>query len=332
MAEDLTVLIANLGQLENLRSCLTSLFDTASGETSLRVIVGFNFQGESDIPRTLVGAFPQVEQLRAPGKLGYCRAYNQLMARSTGRYALLLDDDTVLRAGTIDGMVRFMDTHPEVGIAGCRTANPDGSYQKTTALMFSMGTEITNVLRPAAFGHDGIDESVTTWKSAGWLNGHFLMVRAQVIEEVGVLDEYFYTFQCEADWCLRIRRAGWKVAYVPDVEVMHIGGAHSVASKVKSLRNLIRSHINRYYFIRKHYGNAAVHGFRVIMSAGAMLRLLNYAAVWLVSPDRRPEAGPKVEAYWKIVLLGAAAHPEDLPDDLRRENADFDSFRPGIPR
>lgn len=332
MAEDLTVLIANLGRLEHLRPCLKSLFDTASGETSLRVIVGFNFKGESDSPRALACDFPQVEQLRASVKLGYCRAYNQLMARSTGRYALLLDDDTILRSGTIGGMVRFMDAHPEVGIAGCKTVNPDGSYQKTTGLMYSMGTEIANVLRPAAFSYDGIDESVTTWKSVGWLNGHFLMVRSQVIEEVGVLDEYFYTFQCEADWCLRIRRAGWKVAYVPDVEVMHIGGAHSVASNVKSHRNLIRSHVNRYYFIRKHYGNVAVHLFRLVMSVGAMLRLLNYTAVWLVSPDRRPEAGPKVEAYWKIVLLGVAAHPEDQPDDLQRENADIDLFRPGIPR
>jgi hypothetical protein len=330
MAEDLTVLIANLGQLDNLRSCLRSLFDTVN-ETSLRVIVGFNFQGESDTPRALADSFPQVEQLRAPGKLGYCRAYNQLMARSTGRYVLLLDDDTILRAGTIDGMVRFMDAHPEVGIAGCRTTNPDRSYQKTTGLMFSMGTEIINVVRPAAFLNDGIDDSVTTWKEAGWLNGHFLMVRAQVIEKVGVLDEYFYTFLCEADWCLRIYRAGWKVAYVPDVEVMHIGGAHSVASKVKSHNNLIRGHINRYYFMRKHYGNAAVQMFRLIMSAGAMLRLVNYAALWLVSPKRRPEAGPKVNAFWTIMLRGAAAHPEDLTEELRRENADFGSFRPSLP-
>ncbi len=330
MAEDLTVLIANLGQLNNLRSCLRSLFDTTR-ETSLRVIVGFNFQGESDTPRALADEFPRVEQLRAPGKLGYCRAYNQLMARSTGRYALLLDDDTVLQAGTIDGMVRFMDAHPEVGISGCRTTNPDGSYQKTTGLMYSMETEIINIVRPATFFNDGIDDSVTTWKSVGWLNGHFLMVRAQVIEKVGVLDEYFYTFLCEADWCLRIRRADWKVAYVPSVEVMHIGGAHSVMSKVKSHRNLMRGHINRYYFMRKHYGNAAVQIFRLIMSTGAMLRLMNYAALWLVSPDRRPESGPKVNAFWRIMLRGAAAHPEELTEELRRENADFDSFRPSIP-
>src|SRR6516225_7787757 len=146
MAEDLTVLIANLGQLEYLRPCLKSVFETASGETSFGVIVGFNFEGESDSPQLLAREFPQVQQLRAPMKLGYCRAYNQLMAHSSSRYVLLLDDDTVLRAGTIDGMVRFMDAHPEVGIAGCRTVNPDGSYQKTTALMYSMGTEITNVV------------------------------------------------------------------------------------------------------------------------------------------------------------------------------------------
>jgi N-acetylglucosaminyl-diphospho-decaprenol L-rhamnosyltransferase len=332
MAEDLTVLIANLGQPENLRPCLESIFGTASGETSLRVIVGFNFEGESDYPRALACEFPQAEQLRAPVKLGYCRAYNQLMARSTGRYALLLDDDTVLRAGAIDGMVRFLDTHPEVGIAGCRTTYLDGSYQKTTALMYSMGTEFINILRPAAFWNDGIDESATGWKSVGWLNGHFLMVRAEVIEEVGVLDEYFYTFQCEADWCLRIRRAGWKVAYVPDFEVMHIGGQHSVMSNVKNYRNLIISHINRYYFIRKHYGNVALHVFRLMMSIGAMLRLLNYIAVWLVSPERRPEAGPKVKAYWKTMLLGAAAHPEEQPEELRREKASSELFQLDIPR
>jgi hypothetical protein len=72
MAEDLTVLIANIGQPEHLRPCLKSLFDSASRETSFRVIVGVNFQGENDSPRPRAREFPQVEQLRAPAKLGYC--------------------------------------------------------------------------------------------------------------------------------------------------------------------------------------------------------------------------------------------------------------------
>jgi GT2 family glycosyltransferase len=333
MAEDLTVLIGNLGQLENIRPCLKSIFDPAtSGQTSLRVIVGFNFQGDSETPHTLAREFPQVEQLRAPAKLGYCRVYNHLLAHSTGRYVLLLDDDTVLRPGTIDGMVRFMDMHPEVGIAGCRTTNPDGGYYKSTALMYTMGTELINVLLPAAFWCDGVDESVTAWTSVGWLNGHFMLARAKTIEQVGGLDERFHMHQFEADWCLRMHRAGWKVVYVPEFEVMHIGGEHSTVTAVKSHRNFIWSHVNRYYFIRKHYGTAAYHLFRLIMSAGAMLRLLNYAARWLVSPKRRPVAAKRLAGYWKTMLLGAAAHPEDLPEELRRENATAALLQLGVAR
>ncbi len=328
MAEDLTVIVANLGQVDYLRPCLKSLFETAA-DISLRVIVGFNFEGESDTPRAVAAEFPQVEQLRAQARLGYCRAYNELMARSTGRYVLLLDDDTILRSGTIAGLVRFMDAHPEVGIAGCRTTNPDGSYQKSTALMYSLKTEVTNVLRPAAFWRDGIDESVTTWRTAGWLNGHFLMVRAAVVNKVGGLDERFYTLQCEADWCLRIYRAGWKVAYVPDFEVMHAGGAvvGPRASRMKSFRLLMRGHINRYYFIRKHYGNVALHVFRILMSLGATIRLAHYVGVWLARPSRRGEAGPRIEVFWKIMLLGGAARPDSLPAELQRENAESTLFR-----
>jgi GT2 family glycosyltransferase len=323
MTEDLSILIGCLGHPEQLRSCLQSIFETVTSETSIHVTVGFNFEGESQSPEAIAREFPSVAQLRAPAKLGYCRAYNQLMAQGVGRYALLLDDDTLMRPGTIDGMVRFMDSHPDVGIAGCRTVNPDGTYQKTTASMFTMRTELANAFLPSAFWRDGVDESVTGWQSVGWLNGHFLVVRAQVIQQVGMLDEFFFTFQCEADWCLRIQRAGWKVAYVPEFEVMHVGGQHSVATSVKSYKSLLRSHINRYYFIRKHYGAAAFHAFRLIMSVGAALRLLTYSVVWLLNPRRRPEARLKIEAYRKIVLMGAVAHPEKLPDDLRVESTGF---------
>jgi GT2 family glycosyltransferase len=335
MAEDLTVLIANLGRLDHLRPCLKSLFDNVTAATSLRVLVGFNFPGESDAPGALAREFSQVEQFRAPAKLGYCRAYNQLIAQSNSRYVLLLDDDTVLRPGTVDGMVRFMDLHPEVGIAGCRTVNPDGTYQKTTALMYSPGTELANVFLPRLFWRDGIDESLTTWKSAGWLNGHFLMVRTEAIAQVGGLDEHFYTFQCEADWCLRMRRAAWKIAYVPDFELMHIGGAHSVASAMKSYGNLMRSHINRYYFVRKHYGNFAFHAFRPIMTLGALLRLLTYVTVWITNPTRRPEAAAKIDAYRAIVLRGLAHRPDKLPEELQRENTSCSLARvryPGMAR
>jgi hypothetical protein len=321
MVEDITILIGTLGHLQNLRPCLESIFETTrDGAVSVRVILGFNFGGESENPARIRREFPQVEQWRAPNRLGVCRTYNQLMSRVAGRYALLLDDDTILRPHALETMVRFMDAHREVGIAGCRTVNVDGSYQKSTGLMFSMRTEMLIALRPGALWRDGVDERANTWRTVDWLNGAFLLVRAEVVHEVGGFDAFFHVLVHEPDWCLRIRRAGWKIAYVPDAEVMHIGNALSVVRTAKGYETLIRYHVNRYYFCRKHYGHAAAQGLRPIMSFGALLRLCKHGAIWLLSPGRRPEAGPKVEAYWKVMLLGAAAQPDKLPEVLQREN------------
>ncbi len=330
MAEDVTVLIANLGRLENLLPCLRSL-GQAAGQIAFKVIIGFNFQGESDSQRAVEHEFPEAEQLRAPTKLGYCRAYNQLMAHSKGRYVLLLDDDTVLRPGAIETVVRFLDTHRDVGIAGCRIVNPDGSYQKSTGLMVGLSVEAMSVFRPGAIWRDGVDETVAEWKIVDWPSSTFLMVRAEVIEQVGMLDEFFYTSVLEADWCLRIAKAGWTVAYVPQAQIMHIGGPHSVQPGPKTYGNLLRNHINRYYFFRKHYGSATMHALRPIMSAGAALRVLNYGAMWLVRPDRKTEAWSKIAAYLSVLALGFAARPDRLPDDLRSENEAFGAvFQSGL--
>ncbi len=110
---------------------------------------------------------------------------------------------------------------------------------------------------------------------------------------------------------------------------MHIGGIVSgpASVRVKNGRQLMRSHLDRYYFVRKHYGDAAVQLFRVIMTAGATLRLLKYRAVWLACASRRAEAAPKIKAYGKIALRGLAPRPEALPEDLRREGAEAALFR-----
>jgi GT2 family glycosyltransferase len=332
MAEDLTILIGTFGRLENLRPCLHSIFETtASGGISVRVVLGFNFEGGSENLLTIRREFPSVEQWRAPRKLGVCRAYNQLMSRVAGRYALLLDDDTILRPHAIETMVRSMDAHPDVGIAGCRTVNVDGSYQKSTGLAFTLRTEMLIALRPGAVWEDGVDGRVNAWRTVDWLNGAFLLARTAAIHQVGGFDEYFHILVHESDWCLRMRRAGWKVAYVPDAEVIHIGNALSVVQPVKSSEILIRYHVNRYYFCRKHYGDAAVRVIRPIMTFGAFLRLCKHGALWLLSPGRRLEAGPKVEAYWKVILLGAAARPDILPEGLRRQNDVSGALQPCFP-
>jgi GT2 family glycosyltransferase len=186
--------------------------------------------------------------------------------------------------------------------------------------MFDLRSELENVVRPGAFWPDDLYAGIDRWKEVGWLNGHFMAVRNEIIGDIGGLDEYYYTFQCEADWCLRIRRAGWKVAYAPDIEITHVGGQHSINSNVKSYTNLMRSHINRYYFFHKHYGTGAQFALRFVLSGAALLRLIRYAIVYALEPKRREEAVPKIRAYVKVLGLALKRRPHELPDYLRREN------------
>lgn len=327
MTRDLNVLIGNLGNIDNLRACLRSLFDTTGPNISFRVMIGFNFAGENDTPLAIKQEFPQVEMLRADCKLGYCRLYNLLLEKGLdARYVLLLDDDTLLRRGTIETMVRFMDDHTEVGVAGCRTVNQDGSYQKSTGLMYNLKTELLNVILPAAFWSDGIDENVSDSRLVGWLNGHFLIARVKAIQEIGLLDDYYYTFQYEADWSLRMRQAGWATTYVPQAEIMHIGGPHSIVSRNKSYDNLIRSNVNRYYFFRKHYSAVDFLVLRAALGLGFLFRLLHYLGIWVLDRNRRSEAQPKIKAYFYLTLRTFAAHPEQLPQKLLQQNTVPASF------
>jgi len=81
-----------------------------------------------------------------------------------------------------------------------------------------------------------------------------MLVRRQALDEVGPLDEHYYTYVCESDWCHRLRSAGWRIMYVPGAEIVHVGAEHSINNKltVTNAANLVRYHANRYYFFRKH--------------------------------------------------------------------------------
>lgn len=318
--QDVAVTIGNLGSERYLEPCLRSIYAEDAPGFTYSVLIAFNGFDESSLMHRIREAFPQASLLYRRNKLGYTGTYNLLMRASTARYILILDEDTVVPKGTLPAMVAFMDAHPEVGIAGGMTRNPDGSFQKSYGVMFDLRSELLNALNLSTFWPDHLYRDLAEWRTVDWLNGSFMLVRQTTVAEVGMLDEYFYTFSCEADWCLRIARAGWKVAFVPDVAITHVGGDHSINTTVKSYDALVRSHINRYFFFRKHYGRLAQGLLRPIMTVGACLRLLKFLGLYCLAPARRPEAGPKIRGYAKIALLGFARQPWRLTPELRRQN------------
>lgn len=316
---DLVISIGSLGNHKVLAQCLRTVFEEDCAGFSYEVWVVFNGHDERPMVEMVERDFPAVRLfVTRGGPLGYCRTHNVTLERARGRYILVLDDDTLVPKGTLSGMVRFMDEHPEVGMAGCETLNADGSYQRSFGLVPSLRTEVATALGPEGFWPDRLYRDVSQVRDVEWLNGSFMLARRRAIDEVGVLDEHYYTYVCEPDWAFRMRRAGWRVVYVPDFHIVHWGGEHSINNKltVTNHVNLVRYHVNRFYFFRKHYGVAAQIAQRFLVLLGCMFRTVLYVLHIVTKPDRRPSCVTKLRAFAWVFRLAFSARPDRLPAEL----------------
>ena len=213
-----------------LRSCLESVFNTAR-KVSFSVVVVDNASTE-DVQGMLRKDFPRVEIIRNGCNAGFARANNQVLRRYSGkaRYFLLLNPDTVVASGAIDDVVAYMDEHPEAGVIGCKLTKPDGTLDwpcKRSFLTPSMflyralhlDTLFPNSPRFGKYQLTYLDENQI--HEVDSVVGAFLMIRAETVQQIGLLDEQFYMYGEDLDWCYRARRAGWKVVYYPEARVAH---------------------------------------------------------------------------------------------------------------
>ena len=318
---DLTISIGNIGNFEQLETCLQSIYGTDREEISFEVWVVYNGVQDDGVTDRIQATFPRVVLLKRRGPLGYCAVHNLVMSQCKSRYVLVLDDDTIVAPGTLSKMVRFMDANPDVGMAGCKTLNRDGTLQKTYGLLPTLQTELSNAFMGAGFWPDRLYQNTSVVKDVEWLNGSFMFARSSALEQAGLLDERYYTYVCESDWCYRITQAGWRVVFVPDATIVHIGGEHSLQTTRKPYVNIVRYHVNRYYYFRKHLGRARMLLLRPIMTLGAANRMMYFWLVWLASPSRREEARTRIKAFWTVMGLALSARPDEMPagvDNRRR--------------
>jgi GT2 family glycosyltransferase len=187
--------------------------------------------------------------------MGFAKANNQALSLSKGRYILLLNPDTQFRVRAIGKLFFFMEAHPEVGATGAQLLNVDGSKQNSIANFPSLATELLNksLLRwlfPKRFPGKGRDYPEPMEVDS--VIGACMMVRREALDQVGLLDEDYFLFLEETDWCYRMKRAGWKVCHVPDAEVYHFQGKSAEKEKKRARVEYFRS---RYHFFRKNKGN-----------------------------------------------------------------------------
>jgi len=272
---DLSICIVSWNTLADLRRALASVFARA-GEAAFEVIVVDNASddGSSQMVRQ---EFPGARLIENRGNRGFAAGNNQALRVASGRYHLLLNSDAIMHPGAFAEVVRFMDSHPDAGAAGLRVLNPDGSLQYSCRRFPRLAT---GLFRKVPLGRLIPDNRwnreylMSDWphdavREADWVSGAAMCLRAQTLQQVGLLDEGYFMYCEDVDWCYRARRAGWKVYYLPTAVVTHVIGR---SSDQRPLRMVIEFHRSMARFYRKHYAPAMSPLLRPLAPWGIWLR------------------------------------------------------------
>ena len=281
---DLSVIILNWKTREDLRRCLHSIFQSqpslvpvgssrreARGVAvpaahegrppEMEVIVVDNASTDGS-PEMVREQFPQARLIVNPDNVGFSAGNNRGIEASEGRYVLLLNPDTITQPGAFAALVAFADAHPEAGVVGAKLLNGDGSLQyscrafPTLATGFFRDTPLGRLFPNNRYNRNYL---LTDWdhnspREIEWVSGAAMLIRREVLEQIGNLDEDFFMYCEDVDLCYRARQRGWKTLFCPDAVFTHLIAR---ASDQNAGAMLKERHRSMYLFFRKHYAATA---------------------------------------------------------------------------
>ncbi|MDD4178589.1 MAG: glycosyltransferase family 2 protein [Candidatus Margulisbacteria bacterium] len=271
---DLSIIIVNYNGEKLLRECLYSVYENTK-KLSFEVIMVDNNSTDNSV-QLVSREFPEVKIIRSKENLGFSRGNNKGLDIYQGRYALLLNTDTVVKDRALDKLVEFMDRNIKAGACGPKLLNQDGTPQHQGGLF---NRRFWLAKRPVM---------------VDYVLGAALLVRREVIDRVGGLDENFFFSNDDLDWCRRIRKAGWQIYFVPDAEVIHYGG---YTTKKFNQKIFVEGFRGGLYFCRKHYGNFVYQIYRLLLVLAMLLALFFSLLLYPIADKRR------LAAYFQVLLI-----------------------------
>ena len=240
-----------------LRDCLNSIYQSPP-QKPFEIIVVDN-RSEDGTIEMLEAEFSQVRYAVEEKNEGYTRPMNRALQMGTGQYLVQLNPDTLVHPGAFDRLDCFMQDHPRAGICTPKVLNRDGSLQKqcrrsaarpwdTITYFSGLSRRFPKSKRFARYLMTYLPEDEPNEVEA--VSGSFMMIRREVIEQIGYLDNQFFAYQEDADFCFRAREAGWQVYYVPAAQIVHYGGEGG--SKVAVYHSIYQWHRSYYLYYKKH--------------------------------------------------------------------------------
>ncbi len=274
----LSAIVVSWNTRDLLRRCLESLCASSGEGGQLELLVVDN--GSTDgSPEMVRSDFPGATLIANGQNLGFARANNQAIARAEGQHLLLANTDTEMVGSAVADMVRYADEHPDVAVVGPQLLNADGSVQSsrrsfpTASTAFLESTVLQRWLpnHPAVRRYYLLDSPDGETQEVDWLVGACLLVRGEACRQVGLMDEGYFMYSEEMDWCRRFSDAGWKIVYLPTARVIHYEGQ---SSGKDPYHRHTRFQYSKCRYFEKHRGPRFAQLLRVFL-------LGNYLFLWL---------------------------------------------------
>ena len=303
-----------------LSDCLQSLYTTLSVNRSIlhgpmsgshlfalpsscEVLVVDN-RSTDDSVAMLREQFPWVKVIANAENVGFARANNQAIAQSSGKYLLLLNPDTVVKAGAVTTLLAFMEAHDNVGAVGPRLLNADLTLQPSCSPAPTLWRELWRLFHLDRL-HAYAEYPIARWSlhhahPVDIIKGACLLIRRDLFEQVGGLDNAFFIYSEEVDLCKRIQQAGWQLYWVPQAEVIHYGAQSTQLVAREMFLNLYRYKV--LYFRKRHGARTAVL-YKVVLLLASLARLAASPFACVGHKAQRQDCRALTANYWCLLCL-----------------------------
>ena len=303
---DLSICIVNTSNIRLLKPCLESIFAQTQGVTFEIIVVDNNSMDDS--LAVVRSEFPGVKLIASNVTRGYTPNMNVAIRAAGGRYVALLNDDTLLMANALGRMVAFLESHPEFGAVGPKLLNADGSFQigpRGPVTLWTLFCWEFRLDRLFARSRLFAGFAMTYWDAnepceMQTASGACVVVRREVFERIGFLEEGIPLGPDDLELSHRIRRAGWRLYYLARESVVHYDQATKRRIQVESM---VRTYKGFYWILAHHFGWGQANVYRVCVIVGAALRMLAWTCVYVAVPQKRVRAASRLRGRWEILRL-----------------------------
>jgi hypothetical protein len=303
---DLSISIVSYFSADVLSRCLKSILDSAQGiHFEITVLDNASNDGALEAARL---AFPAVEVLQNTLNEGFGKAHNRMLRRAKGRYALVLNPDTIVLPGALQALVEFMDNHPDAGMAGCRNwldderrfqifCRPTPSLRSAVMECTSFGRFFPNSRPARSFWNTPANLAIDAPVQVSEVLGSAILVRMEAAREAGLFDETFFLYYEEYDWYRRMISCGRKIYLVPHAELIHLAGQSSRKSDPDWIAAISRR--SRDHYFRKYYGPLGLCFIKLLRGSDAL-------GLWLHAKhahefEETLNKGEGVQLHWREV-------------------------------